>query len=115
MLTNYKRVAVTSLLVFVFAHLTLAQDFGQSKAAVVKITASEGISPRVGTGFIVTKTQDQTYILTAAHLLEGAGHIEVEFFTRRGASIPAQIERAQYADAKGLAILKVPKDQTPAG
>ncbi len=60
-----------------------AQMFSDLKAAVVKITAEvEGI-PKAGTGFIVRLDQDATYIVTAAHVVAGDKHPEVEFFTSR--------------------------------
>ncbi len=93
-----------------------AQSLDAQKAGVVRIgSQSEGLH-RTGTGFIVRLEPDAAYIVTAAHVVEGDAQPQVEFFTRRNLSVPAQTLHVEAGDPGGLALLVVRgKDNVPAG
>ena len=60
--------------------------------AWVKITAQvEGQQPNVGTGFIVRLEKDVAHIVTAAHIVSGDSHPQVEFLTKRDVPVSAEV------------------------
>jgi len=76
------------------------------KVCVVKITASRSDgTQRVGTGFMVGRYAE--YITTAAHVVEGATDIKVEFYSRRNQLLRARVVGMQGGDRRGLAALQV--------
>jgi hypothetical protein len=111
--------AVFGLLLAVLATWEMtarAQSLDNQKAAVVKVTSQvEGLR-RTGTGFIVRLDADAAYIVTASHVVEGDSQPQIEFFTRRNATVPAETARIEGGDPRGLALLIVRgKDKLPAG
>ncbi len=83
---------------------------GQAQApesSVTKVTAQADGSRKTGTGFIVQLSEDQAYVVTAAHVVEGDNKPEIEFFTRRNAPVAARIVGLEGGDPKGLALLLV--------
>jgi hypothetical protein len=86
------------------------------EAAVVKITAEVEGHRKVGSGFIVHRTVDLIYIITASHVVEGDAQPKVEFFTRRNLPVPASVVGLEGGDPKGLALLMVTgQDKLPPG
>lgn len=85
-----------------------AQDIAQVKKGVVKITAQgEGQQSKVGTGFIVRLDKDASYIVTAAHVVEGDPKPTVTFFSSPQQSFVAQVVGIEGGDPQGLAALRV--------
>jgi hypothetical protein len=86
-----------------------ANDVKQLAAGVVKISArpEEG-STKIGTGFIVRIEPDLAYIVTAAHVVAGDMHPQVEMFTKRNVFVPAEVLGVEGGDeVRGLALLVV--------
>ena len=75
---------------------------------VVRVTAttSDG-SRKEGSGFIVRLTGGSAHIVTAAHVVEGAAQVEVEFFTQRARPLTAKIVELEGGDPQGLAALSL--------
>ena len=75
---------------------------------VVRVTAttSDG-SRKEGSGFIVRLTGGSAHIVTAAHVVEGATQVEVEFFTQRARPLTAKIVELEGGDPQGLAALSL--------
>lgn len=93
-----------------------AQSIDRQKAGVVKLTSQVEGTRSTGTGFIVRLEPDAAYILTASHVVEGDGQPQVEFFTRRNATVRAETVRLEGGDPRGLALLVVRgRDNLPAG
>lgn len=93
-----------------------AQSLDRQKAAVVKVTSQLDGMRRTGTGFIVRLDADAAYIVTASHVVEGDSQPQIEFFTRRNATVAAETARIEGGDPRGLALLIVRgKDKLPAG
>jgi hypothetical protein len=89
-------------------HLLWGQDIEDLKKGVVKITAHvEGQQPKVGTGFVVRVEKDATYIVTAAHVVEGDPKPTVTFFPRPQQPFTAQVVGIEGGDQHGLAALRV--------
>ena len=88
------------------------------KAGVVKVTAHppDGIRKQ-GTGFIVRLEPNLVYIVTAAHVVAGDPQPEIEFFTRRGVPVQADIVGFEGGDeVRGLALLVVKgQENVPSG
>jgi hypothetical protein len=100
------------LLFFSFSRLpSTAQTVESMLKGVVKVTVTtyEG-KKRVGTGFIVRLESDVVYIMTASHVVEGARHIEVEFFTRKNRPTPGKVIGIEPLDPRGLAAVLVKQD-----
>jgi len=83
----------------------LAQDYEALRAAVVKVRSQGEQGPQTGTGFIVKLAADSVYIVTAAHVVAGAQQVQVEFFTRRNAPVPARTSGRE--ERNDLALLEV--------
>ena len=106
---------ITLISMFVFTSISFAQNFGATKAGVVKITTKTG---QVGTGFIVRVEPEVVYIITAAHVIAGENQPEVEFFTKRNVPVKgAVLPGAELNDdIRGLALVVVRgKAQIPVG
>jgi Sulfatase-modifying factor enzyme 1/Trypsin-like peptidase domain len=100
--------SVLLLLAVLFPHALCAQDIGQVKKGVVKITAQvEGQQPKVGTGFIVRVEKDAVYVVTAAHVIEGDPKPTVTFFPLAQQPFAAQVIGIEGGDPHGLAALRV--------
>lgn len=89
----------------------IAQDFGDLKAGVVKITAKTG---KVGAGFIVRIEPEVLYIVTAAHVIAGDPHPTVEFYSpnlgavEQLSALRLVLPGAQVDDdLRGLAVISV--------
>lgn len=90
-------------------HGLWAEDIARLQAGVVKITAKppQGTA-NVGTGFIVRVDKDAAYIVTAAHVVAGDTHSQVEFFTKRNLPVTAEVLGLEGDDeVRGLALLVV--------
>ena len=96
-----------------------AEDITRLQSGVVKITAkSSGGSQRIGTGFIVHLDKAGVYIVTAAHVVAGDPHPQVEFFTKRNAPVLADVLPGVEGgdEVRGLALLTVKgKENIPPG
>lgn len=96
-----------------------AEDIAKLQSGVVKITAkSSGGSQRIGTGFIVRLDKAGVYIVTAAHVVAGDPHPQVEFFTKRNAPVLADVLPGVEGgdEVRGLALLTVKgKENIPPG
>ncbi len=85
----------------------LAQDIGELKKGVVKITAQVEGKTRVGTGFIVRLEKDAAYIVTASHVIEGDPKPQITFFPQPQQPFTAQIIGMEPDKEKGLATLRL--------
>lgn len=110
-------VLVVVLLIFHIEKIG-ADDPKQLLLGVVKITSTPPEeSAKVGTGFIVRLESDAAYIVTAAHVIAGDMQPQVEFFTKRNVSFPAEVLGAEGGDeVRGLALLVVRgREKLPSG
>ena len=84
------------------------QELEHLQKGVVRVTAttSDG-SRKEGSGFIVRLTGGSAHIVTAAHVVEGAAKVEVEFFTQRARPLTAKIVELEGGDPQGLAALSL--------
>lgn len=96
---------------FTFACVATAQDIEAFQKGVVRIiTTSETENQKTGSGFVVSQRPNLVVIVTAAHVVEGAREIKVEFFTRRNRLVPAKIISLEGGERGGLAALSVTGD-----
>ena len=97
------------LLALGFPHLLLAQDIARLQSGVVKVTAKPPSgTTTIGTGFIVRLESNEAYIITAAHVVAGDAHPNVEFFTRRNVPVTADVLGLEGGDeVRGLALVVV--------
>ena len=91
-----------------------ADEIGDLKAGVVKITAKVDGKTRVGTGIIVRLESDAVHIVTASHVIEGDPHPNVSFFTRPNRPLDAKVVGMEGGDPRGLAALLV-EGEIPSG
>ena len=99
---------VSSLCLWVALFLTGDGQSQSLESGVVKVSAKGEGTRKTGTGFIVRLSEDQVYIMTAAHVVEGDSQPEIEFFTRRNAAVTARIVELEGGDdLRGLALLVV--------
>lgn len=108
------RGAIAAILVLAGAS-SPAQEIESLKQAVVRILShsKDGIS-KTGTGFIVKIAPDVVHIVTATHVVQGAEKIEIEFFAKRDALVPAKVGRMEDDSLRGIAYLVV-GTSAPAG
>ena len=107
--------AIFSILLHLgFLSPAFGQDIESLKKGVVKITAEVEGKRKLGTGFIIQKEGDVIYIVTASHVVEGARHIQVEFFIHRHRVFSAKVLDMEGGDPQGLAALLV-ADKVPPG
>jgi len=111
---------VTSLLAtLLVVHLSCvvtpsnAQSIGDLKKGVVKVTAQVDGKTKIGTGFVVRIEKEAAYIVTAAHVIEGAQTVEVEFYTERNRQYSPRIISQESGDPQGLAVLLIEKTVPP--
>lgn len=89
-------------------HDLWAQGSEEFKRGVVKITAKgEAQQVKVGTGVVVRVELDATYIVTAAHVVEGDPKPTVTFFSSPQQPLEAQVVGIEGGDPQGLAVLRV--------
>lgn len=89
-------------------HDLWAQGSDDLKRGVVKIIAQgEGQQPKVGTGIVVRVDKDVTYIVTAAHVIEGDPNPIATFFPNPQRLFVAQVVGIEGGDSHGLAALRV--------
>ena len=82
------------------------QGLEHLQKGVVRVTASTSDGSRKeGSGFIVRLTGGSAHIVTAAHVVEGAVQVEVEFFTQRARPLAAKVVELEGEDPQGLAAL----------
>jgi hypothetical protein len=98
----------------VLSHPLLAEDIGQVKKGVVKITAQVEGKNRVGSGVVVKVEEDHVYIVTASHVIEGDQHPNVFFFSAPHRPFRAQVLGLEGGNPAGLAALLV-EGKIPAG
>jgi formylglycine-generating enzyme required for sulfatase activity len=84
----------------------LAQDVD---AGVVKlVVTTHGGVGRIGSGFVVRIDDERAYVLTAAHVVDGAKETGVVFRSRRLASpVPGTVVGPEHWDRRGLALIVV--------
>lgn len=87
----------------------LAQVPNDLKTGVVKITATVEGKTKFGTGFIVRMENNKTYIVTAAHVIEGDPRPQVAFFPEANRFVEALVLGLEGGDSNGLAALVVEK------
>jgi hypothetical protein len=102
-------ILVARALVPVLCAAALAQepDVDRLQKGVVKIVSAMEGNRRTAAGFVVGVKADAAVILTAAHVVEGASSVDVEFFTDRGRFHPAKVVGVEGGDASGIAALSV--------
>lgn len=93
----------------IHAQVIGAQDMARLQSGVVKITAKPPSgTPNAGTGFIVRLEGNAAYIVTAAHVVAGDAHPNVEFFTKRNIPVTAEVLGLEGDDElRGLALVVV--------
>jgi len=103
------KMLVTAALVPFLCAAALAQepDVDRLQKGVVKIVSAMEGTRRTGAGFVVGLKADAAVILTAAHVVEGASSVDVEFFTDRGRFHIAKVVGVEGGDANGVAALSV--------
>jgi formylglycine-generating enzyme required for sulfatase activity len=84
-----------------------AQGVDKLKRGVVKITAKVEGQTKVGTGFIVRIDKDATYVVTAAHVIEGDPNPQITFIPQPQQSFMAQVIGSEGGEEKGLAALRI--------
>ncbi len=91
-----------------------AEDIAQVKKGVVKITAQVAGKNRVGSGVIVKLDDDQVYLVTASHVIEGDPQPNVFFYAAPHRAFRARVLGLEGGDPAGLAALlvegKIPTD-----
>ena len=85
-----------------------AQDLEALKNGVVKITSTtlEG-KRKIGTGIIVKVEEEEAYILTASHVVEGDVDPEIVFYSDKHHPFPGKVLHLEGGDPRGLAVLLV--------
>jgi hypothetical protein len=81
--------------------------------ALVKIESQVSGSRQAGTGFIVKKTSDGVYILTAAHVVAGDPKPKVYFTRLINQAVPVDRVYMEGAKDEGLAVLFVVRSKIP--
>ncbi len=85
-----------------------AQDIAALQSSIVRVVAIAEGKRKTGAGFIVRLQKDRAFIATAAHVVEGAEQVEVEFFAERNRFVPARIVGIEGNDPNGVAALVIP-------
>lgn len=111
--TNRDRISAAfwAVILWFIASLCVAQDLESLRSGVVKITAKADGATRVGSGFVVKREKDLTYILTAQHVVAGDKYPEVLFFAKRGKPLKARVVKADVL--LDLAVLAVDGKDLP--
>jgi S1-C subfamily serine protease len=98
--------SVLILIAVAFVASPIAQEIETLKNGVVKVIKTTPQGQReTGTGFVVRQAPGAIHILTAAHVVENAAKVEVEFYSRRNQPVAASIVQMEAADPRGLALL----------
>jgi formylglycine-generating enzyme required for sulfatase activity len=103
-------VALVCLLLLASASSAHSTEMADPLDGVVKlqVITYQGIR-RVGSGFLVRLDEDRAYILTAAHVVEGAKQTGVVFNARRlDAPVQGIVVGPEHWDRRGLALVVVP-------
>ncbi len=101
------------LLVVAFTLLPLslhAYSIEDLKEGVVRVMAQHEGKTRTGTGFVLRHRGRTVNIVTAAHVVEGASQVDVEFFTKTGQFFRGKILGLEGGESSGLAALVVEGD-----
>lgn len=108
----FVKCAVLTVTVGVLWNSTGLGQVASFKSGVVKITVS---SPalKTGAGFVIARTSNVTYIVTAAHVVERADKISVQFFSAESAPVSARTRHVEAGNPQGMALLEV-SGQVPA-
>lgn len=87
----------------------LAQEEEAAHAGVVRISAQRAGAPAevVGSGVVIRLEQGAAYVLTAAHVVEGASTLRVLFHPGTGSAYGATLVDIEGGNPQGLALLKV--------
>lgn len=96
-----------------FGACTFAQDVEQLKHGVVRVLSHQAGRAKCGAGVIVKIDADVVHIATAMHVVQGAEKIEVEFFAKRDALVPAKVGKMQDDSLRGIAFLVVRRSAPP--
>ncbi len=96
---------IMTLLIVLCSSLAFAQDTASLRTGVVKIKSTLNNKSRTGSGFVVAVDAGTTYIVTAAHVVEGDPSPTVEFFARQNAPVNAEVVKQELR--VDLAVLKV--------
>lgn len=99
------RRVIMVLLMLLCPLLASAQDAASLRAGVVKIKSTLNNKSRTGSGFVVAIDGGTTYIITAAHVIEGDPNPKVEFFARQSVPFNASVVKQELRI--DLAVLKV--------
>lgn len=96
--------------IVIFTGPTIASDLERITASVALITADQS---RNGTGFVVAKDANGTFLVTAAHVIEGATVIVVTFPNTPEEPIPARVIGMEVlSGGADLAVLHVASSST---
>lgn len=82
-----------------------AQEIDTLRKGVVKVISTANRIQKTGTGFIIKHDSQVTYILTAAHVVEGDKYPKVAFFSQPHSSIEAEV--LQNDTGNDISLLKV--------
>jgi S1-C subfamily serine protease len=110
-----------TLLVLVPGQLVDSADFPkalQHKAAAATVRVVNRADRIEGSGAMIAKKDGATYVLTAAHLVNRPGRLEVSTFTKDSYPLPAKVYDnvelvARTRDIRDLAILRFKEDAPP--
>lgn len=102
-----QRVAIALASFLCATALAQEPDIDRLQKGVVRIVSTMEGNRRTGAGFLVGLKGDAAVVLTAAHVVEGASSVDVEFFTDRGRFHPAKVVGVEGGDASGVAALSV--------
>ena len=105
---------LTFLVALFIAESPWAQTVGELNRGVVKITSTFEGKDRVGTGIIVKIADNNAYIVTASHVIEGDAEPRITFFTEQTRPLKAKVLGLDGGNPKGLAALLV-EGQLPSG
>ncbi len=106
--------SILLLLVVVAPSTIWANDIAQVKKGVVRITTQVEGKNRVGSGVVVKVDEDQVYIVTASHVIEGDQRPNVFFYSAPYRPFRARVLGLEGGNPAGLAALlvegKIPSD-----
>jgi len=101
--------AIVIIGIISFPTITEKYDIEQIKPSIVKIISQN----RVGTGFVIQKIQNKTYILTVAHVVEGDHNPTIKFLGDNKFKATVRNTEAEFNPNKGLALLLLETEKIP--
>jgi formylglycine-generating enzyme required for sulfatase activity len=87
-------------------HSTGLGQVASFKSGVVKIMVSSP-ARKTGAGFVIARTSNVIYIVTAAHVVERADKISVQFFSPESTPVSARTRHVEAGNPQGMALLEV--------